>query len=321
MNVKQATLLLKNKGYDVTKELGKSTSSRTLMVVSDMHVGSIYAVCSQEPVINETGQEFKLDYTNKRFLEHWMDCRDWCPNPHVLICNGEPFNGPNQKEHGFQNWSSDMTDQVDDSEKLLRCYNPRAYAFTRGSNYHVKDKNTNYEEMLAHRLKTLSYSAYVGRERHFKESHRVNDESVRQGQPQRFTDYFMFFKIHGQLCNFTHHVGYTSKHALRGGALNAEMAAMIYEKGHMFDIDDDVNILGRGHVHYYVEIHHPSTIGFTTPAWKLPDGFLFRKGMGGARPHVGAIKVIIEQNGHVIVDKLLMRKKFPRPYIPDWTEL
>jgi hypothetical protein len=68
-------------------------------------------------------------------------------------------------------------------------------------------------------------------------------------------------------------------------------------------------------------VRSPSTIGFTTPGWKLPDGFLFKNGLGGTRPHVGAVRVIIEPNGEIIVDKLLMKKKFPRPYIPDLTDL
>jgi hypothetical protein len=55
--------------------------------------------------------------------------------------------------------------------------------------------------------------------------------------------------------------------------------------------------------------------------WKLPDGFLFRNGIGGTRPHIGAVKVIIEPNGEISVDKLLSKAKFPKPAIPDWTNL
>ena len=314
MNVKQAVAFLKAKGYEV--KLGRSKASKTLLVVSDLHVGNTNALCSQEPTIANTGQVYKLPRRNQLLLEHWIDCRDWCQNPHIMIVNGEPIDGPNKKDAGGDTWSHDPNDQIDDSERLLTMHNPTRYAFTRGSNYHVKDGQMSYEETLARRLKTIGYDPD-------NTVQSVRHEAVKRqaGDGKRFVEYYIWFKILDQICNFTHHTSYTSKHGQRANAVSNEMSSLEFDRGWYYPVDKSIAVVGRAHVHYYTEVRSPSTIGFTTPGWKLPDGFLFRNGIGGTRPHVGAVKVIIEPNGEITVDKLLSKAKFPRPACPDWTDL
>jgi hypothetical protein len=233
-----------------------------------------------------------------------------------MICNGEPIDGPNKKEQGGDTWSNDPNDQIDDSERLLKMHNPKHYVFTRGSNYHVKDGAMSFEEILARRVNALGYNpdATVQGIRH---------EAVKRqtGDGKRFVEYYLWFKILDQICNFTHHTSYTSKHGQRANAVSNEMTSLEFDRGWYYPADKSIAIVGRGHVHYWTLVQSPSTIGFTTPAWKLADGFLYRHGMGGTRAHIGAVKVIIEPNGQITVDKLLSKAKFPRPAIPDWTDL
>jgi len=313
VNVKTAVAFLKQKGYEV--RLGRSSASKTLLVVSDIHVGNIYAVCSAEPTIANTAQVYRLPRRNQLLLEHWMDCRDWCQSPHLMIINGEPIDGPNRKEQGGDTWSSDPNDQIDDVERLLRMHNPRRYVFTRGSNYHVKDGQMSYEEVLARRLNALGYNPDT-------DVQNVRHASVkRMGAHSRYVEYYLWFKMLDQICNFTHHTSYTSRHGQRANAVSNEMSSLEFDRGWYYPADRSIAIVGRGHVHYFTLVQSPSTTGFTTPGWKLPDGFLFKNGLGGTRPHIGAVKVIIEPNGRIEVDKLLSKTKFPKPYIADWTEL
>jgi hypothetical protein len=313
VNVKQAMAFLKQKGYEV--KLGRSTASKTLLVVSDIHVGNIYAVCSAEPMIANTAQIYKLPRRNQLLLEHWTDCRDWCQNPHLMIINGEPIDGPNKKEQGGDTWSNDANDQIDDVERLLKMHNPKRYVFTRGSNYHVKDGAMSFEETLARRLNALGYNPDI-------DVQNVRHASIkRMGTHNRYVEYYLWFKILDQICNFTHHTSYTSRHGQRANAVSNEMSSLEFDRGWYYPADKSIAIVGRGHVHYFTLVQSPSTTGFTTPGWKLPDGFLFKNGLGGTRPHIGAVKVIIEPNGRIEVDKLLSKTKFPRPACPDWTDV
>lgn len=312
MNIKQAITFLKTKGYEV--KLGRSTASKTLLCVSDIHDGSIYAVCSDEPVRAETGEVYKRWPHNKKLLRHWFDIRDWGRNADLVICNGEPFDGVNKKQFGLQVWTMDMGDQKVDSAKLLRPLNPKYYMFTRGSNYHVRDGQTNYEEMLAQDLnRTLPYSGYFLNNKH---KIRRGRAILHEGRT-RYLDNYIWFTIHGRLLNFTHHVGFSKREGFRTTSLASEMAALDHDRGYYYELNKNIAVFGRGHSHYHVEIRYPSSIGFITPSWKLPDDHLFRGGLSGTRPTIGAVKVVIEQNGDIQVDKLLLKKGYPKPYTPD----
>jgi len=118
-------------------------------------------------------------------------------------------------------------------------------------------------------------------------------------------------------------VGFSRKYNYRPAPLAAEMAYLEFDRGYYYDQNKNIAVLARGHTHNYVEVRYPNSIGLITPAWKLAyDTFDFKSGMAGTRPVVGAVKIIIEQNGEVIVDKMLMSKaEYPKMYCPDWTDV
>jgi hypothetical protein len=297
-------------------KVGRSSQSRTIGCLSDIHNGSKLAVCSEEPEIG-SGDYYRPNTVNKIFNEHWTDVRDWFGKINILSINGEPFNGANIKQNGDENWSSDMNDQLEDATKLLKVFRTKLYILTEGSGYHVRRDNTNYENMLAKRLNALSYNAY-----NLEEKFKIKrgQREVVDGANSR-VDSFAFFKLNGRNINFAHHVGYSRRYYYRTTALTAEMAGLEFDRGYYLDADQNIDILGRGHVHYNVCVWYPSTIGFTTPCWKMPDRYLFRNGLSGSRPNVGAVKITIEQNGQIHYDKFLLKKKFPKPYAPDLTEV
>lgn len=300
--------------------LGRSTQSRKIGCLSDMHTGSIYAICTDDP---DSSLGYRPNKIQTQFREQWYDTRDWFDKTNIIVLNGEPFNGPNIKQNGDENWTSKMDEQVRESYRLLRDFHNKLFIITKGSNYHVKRDNTNYEELLAERLNALPYRAYNLDER-FQIRRGVSKVRIKKNNnideykgPR--IDVFVFFKINGVNFNFTHHLGYSARYYYRATALSAEMAQMEFDRGYYYPKDESMDVLGRGHVHYNVYIENPSSRGFTTPTWKLPDEHLFRHGMGGTRPHIGGCSLIVEQNGEVEYDKLIAKARFPRPYIPDLT--
>ena len=85
--------------------------------------------------------------------------------------------------------------------------------------------------------------------------------------------------------------------AYRTTALAREMAGMHFEKDKLGEAD----VLVRSHIHYFVYVRFVHSHGFTTPAWKYPDGHLFRGGLAGTTPDIGAVEVIVEPNGDLEV--------------------
>ena len=124
-------------------------------------------------------------------------------------------------------------------------------------------------------------------------------------------DYELNVKLHGKMFNFTHHIGYSGWWQQRPAALARElvkMHSMNNANGFLADC------LIRSHVHYYNMVEFPKTKAFTTPAWKFPDGFMYRHGIPEL-PTVGFIEVIVETNGKILVEPHLMQMKFPKPIV------
>src|SRR6187551_288277 len=117
------------------KSKGRSTSSKSVLFLSDMHVGSIYAVCSPHAAIK--GREIKMLDFNEELYQNWCNVRDACRKPDILCINGEPIDGGNIKTAGSDVWTTSIQDQLDDAERLIKMYNWREIVLTRGSRYHV----------------------------------------------------------------------------------------------------------------------------------------------------------------------------------------
>ena len=259
--------------------------SKSILIVSDMHVGSSTAVCTKEPVTVDLNTSYRPNSLQRELLESWYECIDeLTQKPTLLVINGEPCDGANPKGSGKQSWSTNLQDQLNDAEKLIREIPYKNLLFNRGSGYHVDQQGTNFEEIIAQNMKADKYKAFGG---------------------SGFTDYFSLVDIYGKHFNFTHHVGFNKWAAYRTTALAREMAGMVFESDKMGKAD----VIVRSHVHYFVHVEFVHTHGFTTPAWKYPDGHLFRGGTAGTTPDIGMVEVIVESNGDIDVVKHIAEMK------------
>jgi hypothetical protein len=268
-----------------------------------MHVGSETAVCSPNPVMK--GGSFNPNKLQKKLYELWCWAKDeLIQQPHIVCLNGEPFDGPNAKQSGEESWSTSFDEQLTDAHKLLSMYKPKYFIMTRGSNYHVQGGNQNMEELLAEKLNATPYSGY---------------HDMKQGVVR--TDYYTTFRVHDKVFSATHHIGFNRWFAYRTTALAREMADMEFLSGRYWTKEDTPTVIVRSHVHYFVMVRFASQYGFTTPAWKLPDGHLFRGGLGGTAPSIGTVEVIVESDGKVIVEPHVVdNKNYPKHAILDLTD-
>ena len=260
--------------------LGRSMSSSSMIFGSDFHCGSLYAICSPNP-IREDGLEIKPAKQQKALYSILEKVTDrLTQKAKVLIINGEPIDGANRRSNARGVWTSDLGDQITDFGKVIKIIPHEKLYLTRGSPYHVDLDGTNFEEITAKQLDAESHKAYGG-----------------SGK----TDYQANFELNGKIFNVTHHVGFARWWQYRPTALAQEMVKMHFDHAkRKFHTD----VMIRSHVHYYCQVKFQNTTAFTTPAWKLPDPFMYRQGLP-MMPDVGLIEVIVESNGDIEVIPLI----------------
>lgn len=213
-------------------------SSKTILIYSDIHVGSKVSVCSESPEIIDS-ENYTPNKAQKALFQVWKEVnQEIQTKPDVVVINGEPIDGANPKSMGSGVWSTNLVDQIRDFKQIMK-YVPtsKKMIFVRGSGYHVNTGGaTNLEEIVAEEMKADRYRAYGG---------------------SGFTDYEANLELNGKYFNFTHHIGFAQWEAYRTTALARELVKMHFEherRGHHTDV------IVRSHVHYYVQVRFKSIV-------------------------------------------------------------
>ncbi len=267
--------------YDgARKILGRSMSSKSILWGSDFHNGSIHALCSPNPV-RDDGLEVRPTKQQKALWDFFETIPDkLTKKAKVFVVNGEPCDGGNRKSNGSGLWTSNIGDQIVDFGKCIKILPYEQLLLVRGSPYHTTVDGTNFEEITAHQLNADNYRAYGG-----------------QGK----TDFELNFEVNGTVFNATHHVGFGRWWQYRPTSLAQELIKI------HFDHDNrkiHTDVLVRSHVHYYCEVGFLNTRAFTTPAWKLPDSFMYRNGLP-IMPDIGMVEVVVESNGEYQINPIV----------------
>jgi len=255
---------------------GRQEKPYRILIISDLHVGSSTAICSEHPVISDLGTTYNPNSMQRMLFRAWKDMVKDLHGPiDLLVVNGECIDGANVKQIGQQSWTTNLEDQMLDAKKLIEMIPYKKVLLIRGSNYHDQIDGTNFEEIMASKLRDVQkYKAYGG---------------------QGATDYFAFIEIHGKVFNFTHHIGWSRAEANRTGALAKELKGMHF----IHDTLGRTDVAVRSHAHYLVHVEFANTHGVVTPAWKFPDGFLFKGGLAGTIPDIGAVEFDVYKNGDI----------------------
>ena len=257
-----------------------ANSSKCIVNWADVHDGATTALCSAEPYNSELDTVIQLNKIQKTLRYAWGDSiDDLTQKPDLVVVNGEPIDGANKKQVGQQSWTTNVEDQMNDAKKLIEMIPYKKVLLIRGSNYHDQIDGTNFEEIMASKLRDVQkYKAYGG---------------------QGATDYFAFIEIHGKVFNFTHHIGWSRAEANRTGALAKELKGMHF----IHDTLGRTDVAVRSHAHYLVHVEFANTHGVVTPAWKFPEGFLFKGGLAGTIPDIGAVEFRIYKDGVIDFQK------------------
>ena len=263
-------------------------SSKSIYIVSDIHDGSVTAVCSPDPEVQEKGESYRPNKLQKELYRIWEEAiDDLSQKPNLCVINGEPVDGANKKQGGNQSWTTSLYDQAMDSVKLLKKIPAKEFMFIRGSGYHINLDGTPVESFIADKMGGVKYSTLPGIHNNAGYWANVKEKNT------------------GVKFSFTHHIPYAKFFAYRATPINKETALMSLDKDRSMKYD----VIVRSHVHYYMEVRSAHTKALTTPCWKYPDGHLTRGGLGGIYPDIGGIEIIIEPNGKILIEPLITELK------------
>lgn len=188
---------------------GRSTSSKKLGIISDMHVGSTTALYSGYGPV-------KISKDQQKLLDWWTHCADTIGKCDLLLLNGEPIDGENRKSMGAERWTADLNEQISDAEHLISMWKYDKILLTRGSQYHTQHNHTNLEETLARRLNNvLPYSGLFNNGLNLLRKQKGffcgNDNGHAYGGRRYYGKYvneYVFFDINSRLFNAIHSIGF-----------------------------------------------------------------------------------------------------------------
>lgn len=253
---------------------------RKILVINDIHVGSIHAICSKKPLAQ--GKIYRPNKSQIRLLSGWKQCiKKVGIAPDVIIVNGEPTDGNNKKGYSKELWSQSLVDQVRDFKILFdmlpRDDKTKVY-MTRGSAYHVDIEGTPIEEFVGDYIDAEMYKG-----------HKAN--------------YHVQLRINGALLSFAHETGYSKNYPARGNKLAAEWTT------HAASVDSKNrwNLSVRAHIHQINERGFgPKWKGITCPCWKYNRGEYFEiHGPSTTPVDIGMTLITIEDNGSISYEFLI----------------
>jgi hypothetical protein len=267
--------------------------NKRIVVVSDMHVGSKYAVSppvvtiSESPSFSETTTQ-KATSIRLQLFEKWKEVTQKYQAPDVLVINGEPIEGTNYK-HPSEVWSVNLFDQINAAKQLVQMFNAKKIYVTRGSDYHALVNDQHFEDYFAQ----LIGAEKIG---------------------SKYTQEVLNLSINGRLFNFAHHLPSTLVFQYRSTALARELAMLKLNASHFFPKGLDADVVVRSHVHYFWVIQTTSHIGMITPCWKLEDWYMRRKG-AGATSDIGAVQFTVSADGVIDWDASIFKIDSAKPPI------
>lgn len=256
---------------------------RTVIVLSDTHVGCKLALCHPDGADQDDGGKYMPSKVQLKLWGLWEKfCDEWIPNvcqgePFVLVHNGDVIDGSHH--NSTTQWSHNILDQRRHAKKILAPIVAKSaeYYHIRGTSAHVGESSV-HEEQLAEELGAIP-----------------NEE----GQHAR---YELWLRLGGKLVHFMHHIGTTSSAQHETSAVNAEIAAMYADSGRFGR--EAPRVVVRSHRHRSSEIRLPAPGGYSismvTPAWQLKTPYAWK--ISGARisaPQVGGSMIRISDEGEL----------------------
>ncbi len=211
-----------------------------ILLISDLHVGSRYAVAPNN------FHSHKNNRIQQAIYKQWQQMAKQSKYDYVII-NGDVVDGTQRFNEGSDTWTCDLDEQIEAAIQLLNEIVYDKLLVTYGSPYHTKE-NLNCDQVFA---KEASASVH-NHELHF--------------QPVRQNDIF----------HISHAVGVsTASWQYRTTPLAKELVAALLNEKELFKYRGII----RSHAHYYCKVNFSSSFALITPCWQTRTPYMIRKGL------------------------------------------
>lgn len=249
---------------------------RVIGCVSDMHVGSPYAIFPDGFSL-KSGNVIKLNDGQKQLLDYWEDFKKKCDfwNVDTFLIGGDIVHGQNKKEAGVELISTDLSVQKRAASVLLEpLLKGRKSYWVAGSGYHASTPGHNPDEGLCTELGAKS-------DIHTDWKGLIANLNI---------------KDTGKMINLSH--GGSGAFIYRETAMAREIAfaKMAFANGKLPKIDMFVH----GHWHWFAYLHEAKTHYLQLPCWiAFEPCQIYVKNYTRFQPDIGASIIFIDENNFI----------------------
>lgn len=229
----------------------------SFLAVSDLHVGHKLGLMPPLVEMYDANSHHRMKVraseVQRKIYEEWRFMVRENQGVDYLLGNGDLCEGQNRFEGGYGCWSTEAETQVTTCINLLEQIRAKRVLITQGSGYHT-GHNPSLDAYVANKMGAV-----------------FENEAV--------------LKVGGIQFWCKHEVPISAKLENRPNTLGGSFRdAEIYREEY-----GDIDVILRGHAHYFLEVRQPGVHGVVLPGWKGKDAFQ-QKQKNGYAPHLGWVR-------------------------------
>lgn len=276
---------------------------RNLLVVGDIHVGSMYGMLPPD-FVSSDGAEKPQNEGQKYLWECWQDMKGKAAKFAIdsVIINGDLIEGKQPKQKAAELTLIAPNDQESAAVFLMRDLR------------NWLEKNTK-REVPFYFVQGTEYHEGRGAEQLESIAARVQGTSIRSNFSGRHCKEVLDLDLDNTILNFAHHLGGGAGFS-RSGNLDAEAlwCQITSSRGQAVAAD----LIVRSHLHYFMHVEHANRHAFLCPCWQLQTRFARHRSAYKLMPDIGALIFHINPEGKkhgidpIAFTKLLYRLPTPK---------
>jgi len=192
---------------------------------------------------------------------------------------GDGVEGKNRKKGGIGTWTTDMMEQADHAEELIRMWKARYVYIVRGSGYHVDADGLPVEEYMARRLGAEEYP---------------NQEHIPREKRQR-SGWHWYLRFHDVTFHVSHRISVSRVfHYMSTPTARQMLQAKLNDQLRHGLAKHRVRVVLRAHAHYFNTVGYSGSDGFVLPCWKALDDYMLERGPLDISPDLGFLGFEVE---------------------------
>ena len=249
-----------------------------ILVISDLHVGSRYAV------MPETFNGYEASNLQKKILERWVDMVKKETDIDALFILGDVVDGFQRANRGRELWTADIDEQIDAAVELVKMIDYDKALVVYGSPYHTDD-GLIFDEVFAKRIGAVEHDWEL------------------IVKPNNVEEY-----VH-----IAHNVSVSNAPMMyRTTPIAKElMLALLHEK----ELGRYKTVI-RGHAHYFVYVAFSNQFGWVNPCWQARTPYMIRSGLSLV-PKLGYVVFNTPENGRWSIEPKTFSIPRPNVVSPD----